>query len=152
DDRFTTDAEKEAALAALQALAPDKVHAALTDAEKSTNAKVKDWAGRARVKFTAAAKAPPRRRRTAAGPPALERDWFGDGERVNLLRLTGVKRTATSALGDEADGLKALTDGDPATVAVATPTVDGLDVVYEFATVVAPQRLLVRLPAHNPPG
>jgi tetratricopeptide (TPR) repeat protein len=150
DDRFASNAEKDAALAALQALAPDRLKAALAEAEQSTNAQVKEWAGRARVRVTAAA--PPRPRRNDSGPPALERDWFGDGERVNLLRLSGVQRSATSALGDEADGLGALTDGDPATVAVATPTVAGLDVVYECPTIVTPEQLLVRLPANNPPG
>jgi tetratricopeptide (TPR) repeat protein len=150
DDRFANDAEKDAALAALVALAPDRVNAALAEAEKSANAKVKEWAARARVKV-AAAGVPPRPRRPA-GPPPLERDWLGTGERVNLLRLAGVKLTATTALGDEADGLKHLTDGDPATVAVATPTVAGLDVVYELASVGAPEAVLVRLPANNPPG
>src|SRR5262249_8445719 len=138
-----------AALDALRALAPGKVEAALADAEQSSNPQVKDWAARAR----AAAKAPPRPRRTEAGPPPPEHDWFRHGERVNLLRLPGTRPpAATAPLGGGAGGLRARTADAPATVAVATPTATGLDVVYEFPGVVAPERLLVRLPAHNPPG
>src|SRR5207302_1301360 len=45
DDVLETDpADKNAALAALKALDPDKMKAALTTASQSSNAAVKDWA------------------------------------------------------------------------------------------------------------
>jgi HEAT repeat protein/tetratricopeptide (TPR) repeat protein len=90
----------------------------------------------------------------AQGAGALEGTWTGNREQVNLLRLPRAHLEATTATPREAVGLRALTDGDPATVAVAAAGPDApLDVVYGFAgDTVTPQKLLVRLPARAPPG
>src|SRR6266849_5796506 len=69
---------------------------------------------------------------------------------INLLRLPTVKLEETTALENERAGLKALTDDDPNTVAVATAP---FDVVYGFGgATVAPEKLVVRLPNPLPKG
>jgi tetratricopeptide (TPR) repeat protein len=76
------------------------------------------------------------------------KDESKDG--INLLRLPAVKLEETTALENERAGLKALTDDDPNTVAVATAP---FDVVYGFGgATVAPEKLVVRLPNPLPKG
>jgi tetratricopeptide (TPR) repeat protein len=73
-----------------------------------------------------------------------------DKEALNLLRLPSVKLEETTAPESERAGLKALTDDDPSTVAVAAKP---FDVVYGFGgALVAPEALVVRLPNPLPKG
>jgi tetratricopeptide (TPR) repeat protein len=67
---------------------------------------------------------------------------------VNLLRIPAAKLEETTALENERPGLKPLTDGGPATVAVATAP---FDVTYSFGgATVWPEKLEVRLPSPLP--
>jgi tetratricopeptide (TPR) repeat protein len=69
---------------------------------------------------------------------------------LNLLRLPAAKLEDTTALENERAGLKALTDGDPNTVAVATAP---FDVIYSFGgATVWPEKLQVHLPNALPKG
>ena len=66
---------------------------------------------------------------------------------VNLLRLPAAKVAAANLPAAAWVGLKALTDGDPATFARIPLNGDVVDIVYGFdGAMVAPQRLVVRLP------
>jgi HEAT repeat protein/tetratricopeptide (TPR) repeat protein len=73
---------------------------------------------------------------------------------VNLLRLPQARLVRTTALRREAEGLAALTDDDPRTVAEATAGANApLDVVYGFGgRTVTAEALFVRLPQPDQPG
>ena len=72
----------------------------------------------------------------------------------NLLRLPSARLEYTTALANDRDSLRTLTDDDPTTSADISATVQApLDVVYSFAgATVAPERLVLRLPAETPKG
>ncbi len=75
---------------------------------------------------------------------------WADDKPVDLLRVAGAKVERTTSHGDDAKGLAALSDGDPATVATAAATEAApLDVVFSFGTgdgTVSPERVRVVLP------
>ncbi len=71
---------------------------------------------------------------------------------INLLRLPAAKVDASSLPIGEWPALKALTDNDPATVALLKAEGSPVDVVFGFGdAMVAPERLVVRLPRQIPP-
>src|SRR5207237_890431 len=70
-----------------------------------------------------------------------------DKTRVNLLRLPSVKIEASSLPSGEWAEFNALTDGNSTSVALIKAPGGAVDVVYGFGgAVVAPERLVVRLP------
>ena len=70
---------------------------------------------------------------------------------VNLLRLSAAKFERSTASSGEQAGLKALTDDDPATVARVQAAEGVVDIIYGFGgAMVAPERLVVRLPRELP--
>jgi tetratricopeptide (TPR) repeat protein len=78
--------------------------------------------------------------------------WSADDKGpVNLLRLPAAKLEASTLPAAEWGGLKALIDDDPATFARMPSEGGVVDVVYGFGgAMVAPQRLVVRLPREQP--
>jgi HEAT repeat protein/tetratricopeptide (TPR) repeat protein len=93
----------------------------------------------------------------ALGPP--DRDFVdanlaASRPSVNLLRLPQARLVQTTAVRSEVDGLSALIDDNPRTVAEASATADApLDVVYGFGgRTVTAEALLVRLPPPDRPG
>ncbi|MFL5342768.1 MAG: transglutaminase family protein [Gemmataceae bacterium] len=72
---------------------------------------------------------------------------------VNLLRLPAAKIEKANVSAEELTKLQALADNDPATVVQVKGQAGAVDVVYGFGgAVVAPERLVVRLPGEVPAG
>ena len=74
-----------------------------------------------------------------------------DKTRVNLLRLPSVKVEASSLPTGEWAAFHALTDGNPASVALIKAPGGTVEIVYGFSgEMVAPERLVVHLPRPMP--
>jgi tetratricopeptide (TPR) repeat protein len=72
---------------------------------------------------------------------------------VNLLRLPAAKIVRATVSGGELEKLRALTDNDPGAVVQVKAQGGAVDIVYGFGgAMVAPERLVVRLPREVPAG